>query len=400
LASSGERILGLATKRIKYTEDFSLSKDVEFSDLSFGGLLTFKDPIRSGIKNIINRVSKAGIKTVIMTGDHQGTAISVAREIGLNVSNESVLDASELTTMSDWVLKDKLPFINVVSRVTPFDKIRIVKAFQEIGEIVAMTGDGVNDAPSIKQADVGIAMGSGTEVSQSVADLVLLDDNFETIVAAIEEGRQILGNIRKVLIYLLSNTTDELILIGGSILMGVSLPLNALQILWVNFFTDSFPAISFAFEKEEDVLANKPSEKNMKLFSSLMKFLILIIGVFTSSFLFIAYLVLLKKGFNPQTVRTFIFGAFGTYTLILALSVRSLEKSIFSIPLFSNKYLISSIALGLILMAIAIYVPIFQKLFDTVALSLNWVLGILLIGAINIFFIEIAKWVFRQYRNK
>jgi len=400
LASSGERILGLATKRIKYTEDFSLSKDVEFSDLSFGGLLTFKDPIRSGIKNIINRVSKAGIKTVIMTGDHQGTAISVAREIGLNVSNESVLDASELTTMSDWVLKDKLPFINVVSRVTPFDKIRIVKAFQEIGEIVAMTGDGVNDAPSIKQADVGIAMGSGTEVSQSVADLVLLDDNFETIVAAIEEGRQILGNIRKVLVYLLSNTTDELILIGGSILMGVSLPLNALQILWVNFFTDSFPAISFAFEKEEDVLANKPSEKNMKLFSSLMKFLILIIGVFTSSFLFIAYLVLLKKGFNPQTVRTFIFGAFGTYTLILALSVRSLEKSIFSIPLFSNKYLISSIALGLILMAIAIYVPIFQKLFDTVALSLNWVLGILLIGAINIFFIEIAKWVFRQYRNK
>jgi P-type Ca2+ transporter type 2C len=400
LASSGERILGLATKKITHTKDLSLSKDVEFSDLSFDGLLTFKDPIRSGIKNIINRVSKAGIKTVIMTGDHQGTAISVAKEIGLNVSNESVLDASELTTMSDRVLKDKLPFINVVSRVTPFDKIRIVKAFQEIGEIVAMTGDGVNDAPSIKQADVGIAMGSGTEVSQSVADLVLLDDNFETIVSAIEEGRQILGNIRKVLVYLLSNTTDGLILIGGSILMGVSLPLNALQILWVNFFTDSFPAISFAFEKEEDVLANKPSEKNMKLFSPLMKFLILIIGVFTSAFLFIAYLVLLKKGFDPQTVRTFIFGAFGTYTLILALSVRSLEKSIFSIPLFSNKYLIGSIALGLILMAIAIYVPIFQKLFDTVSLSINWLLGILLIGTINIIFIEIAKWAFRQYRNK
>jgi P-type Ca2+ transporter type 2C len=399
LASSGERVLGLATKKIKHTEDFSLSKDLELSDLSFDGLLTFKDPVRPGIKDVISRVSKAGIKTIIMTGDHQGTAIAVAKEIGLNIDNKSILDASELTTMSDMKLKEKLPFISVVSRVTPFDKIRIVKAFQDAGEVVAMTGDGVNDAPSIKQADVGIAMGSGTEVSQSVADLVLLDDNFETIVAAIEEGRQILGNIRKVLVYLLSNTTDGLILIGGSILAGVPLPLNALQILWVNFFTDSFPAIAFAFEKEKDVLANKPDGKNMKLFSPIMKFLILIIGIFTSAFLFVAYLILLKWGFDPQTVRTFIFGAFGTYTLILALSVRSLEKSIFSIPLFSNKYLSGAIALGLILMAIAIYIPVFQRLFNTVALSLNWILGILLVGVMNIIFIESAKWVLRKYKK-
>jgi Ca2+-transporting ATPase len=240
-------------------------------------------------------------------------------------------------------------------------------------------------------------MGSGTEVSQSVADLVLLDDNFETIVSAVEEGRQILGNIRKVLVYLLSNTTDGLILIGGSILAGVPLPLNALQILWVNFFTDSFPAIAFAFEKDEDGLSRKPNKKNRALFNPLMKFLILVIGVFTSALLFGTYLMLLRFGFDPDMVKTFIFGAFGTYTLTAALSVKSLERSIFSMALFSNKKLIGAIVFGLMLMAMAIYVPIFQTLFDTVALPAHWVMGIVLIGVFNICLIEIAKWVFRKF---
>jgi len=400
LASSGERVLGLATKKMDRTEDFSLSKDTDFSDLSFDGILTFRDPIRPGIKGVIERVRRAGIKTVIMTGDHQGTAIAVAKEIGLNTDEKSVIDASDLATLTNQSLRERLSLLTVISRVTPFDKMRIVKLFQESGEVVAMTGDGVNDAPSIKQANVGIAMGSGTEVSQSVADLVLLDDNFETIVAAVEEGRQILSNIRKVLVYLLSNTTDSLILIGGSILVGVPLPLNALQILWVNFFTDSFPAIAFAFEKDEDGLSHKPSGKNMVLFNPLMKFLILVIGVLTSALLFTAYLILLRLGFDPAIVKTFIFGAFGAYTLILALSVKSLEKSIFSYSLFSNKYLTGAIALGLILMAAAIYFPGLQMLFNTVALPLNWVIGIVLVGTLNIFLIEIAKWVFRRFKSK
>ena len=397
LALSGERVLGVATKEIAHTEDFSISKDLPLSGLLWSGLITFRDPIRPDIKHAIGRVQDAGVKTVILTGDHRGTAIAVAKEIGMKVDEQSVLDASELSKLSREELRERLPGLSVISRVTPFDKLRIAKLYQEIGEVVAMTGDGVNDAPSIKQADVGIAMGSGTEVAQSVADMVLLDDNFETIVAAIEEGRQILGNIRKVLVYLLSSVADELLLIGGALLTGLPLPLNPLQILWVNFFTDSFPAVSYAFEKEPDGLKHKPlSRGKIKLFDPVMKFLILAIGLSTSALLFVIYYVLMRLGYDEAVVRTFIFAAFGTYTLLVAFSVRSLDRSILSYPLFSNKYLNGGILIGLVLMAVAIYSPGLQSVFDTVALPFTWVIGVLLIGLLNIVLIEIAKWYFRS----
>jgi Ca2+-transporting ATPase len=396
LALAGERLLGIATKEIVIGEDYSLTKDLSISNLSFSGMIAFRDPIRKGIKHTLERVKNAGIKTLIMTGDHRGTATAVAKEIGMSLDERSVLDSSELAKMSLEELKERLPYLKVISRVTPFDKLRIVKLYQEMGEIVAMTGDGVNDAPSIKQADVGVAMGSGTEVAQNVADLVLLDDNFETIVAAVEEGRQILGNIRKVLVYLLSNVTDGLILIGGSLLTGLPLPLNALQILWVNFFTDSFPAIAFAFEKEKDGLLLKPQNTKKGLFDPLMKFLILVIGISTSALLFVIYYVLMRLGYDADLVRTFIFAAFGTYTLLVALSVRSLDKSIFSYPVFSNRYLTGGISIGIFLMAIAIYYPGLQSIFGTVSLPFNWVLGVIFIGIINILLIEIAKAIFRK----
>jgi len=399
LALSGDRVLGLATKEARHTENFSLSKDFKPSQLSFNGLITFRDPIRPGIKHAVERVKQAGIKTVIMTGDHRGTAIAVAKEIGMTIGENSVLDAAELATLSDQSVRERLPHLSVISRVTPFDKLRIAKLYQETGEIVAMTGDGVNDAPSIKQADVGIAMGSGTEVAQSVADLVLLDDNFETIVAAIEEGRQILGNIRKVLVYLLSSVTDELILIGGSILAGIPLPLNALQILWVNFFSDSFPAVAFAFEKDADGLSHKPNGKKMTLFDPITKFLVLIIGIPTSALLLILYLVLLKLGYDPELVRTFTFAAFGLYTLMVAFSVRSLDKSILSYPMFSNRYLTGGVFSGFILMAAAIYIPGLQSIFGTVSLPLYWIIGVLLVGAVNIVLIEIAKKFFKAHTS-
>jgi Ca2+-transporting ATPase len=398
LAESGELVVGIATKEIERKEGFSFSRDLELTGLSFRGLITLRDPVRPSVKESIRNVEASGIKVVIVTGDHQGTAKAVAKEVGIQIEKESILDSSELRTLSDVDIKKRLPFLRIISRVSPLDKMRIVKAFQETGEVVAMTGDGVNDAPSIKQADIGIAMGSGTEVAREVADLVLLNDNFETITAAVEEGRQIMNNIRKVLVYLLSSVADELLLIGGALITGLALPLNALQILWVNFFSDSFPAVAFAFEKNIDGLTRQPRSTKAGLFDPLMRFLILFIGFSTSTLLFILYWLLLRAGFPEDLVRTFIFASFGSYTLFLAFSVRSLEKSIFKYPIFSNRYLVAGVGIGIILMGAAIYIPFLQSLFRTVPLPFYWLLGVVSIGLLNIIAVEFGKWIFRRRR--
>ena len=399
LAESGERVIGVATKRIAKSKDFDFSKDLKLEELMFEGLITLRDPIRGTVKQAIRDVESAGIRIVVMTGDHRGTALAVAREVGLRVSEDGVLDAIELRLLSDEDLRKRLPALGVISRVSPLDKLRIVKAFQEAGEVVAMTGDGVNDAPSIKRADIGIAMGSGTAVTRDVADLVLLDDNFETIAAAVEEGRQIMNNIRKVLVYLLSSVADALILIGGSIVTGIALPMNALQILWVNFFSDSFPAIAFAFEKDGGGSVVHRRNNAIVLFNPLMKFLIIFIGLSTSAFLFGLYWLLLKVGFPEDIVRTFIFASFGSYSLFLAFSVRSLDISIFKYPFFSNHFLIAGVLIGFILMGAAIYVPFLQVLFSTASLPISWLLGVAGVGILNIALIEIGKWLFRRKRT-
>ncbi len=400
LAESGELVMGIATKKIDRTNNSLLSKNLKIEGLSLEGLITLRDPVRPGIKNAIKKVEDAGVRTIIMTGDHRGTAIAVAREVGMKVEKTEILDASELRSLSEEDLKMKLPTLKIISRVSPADKLKMVIAFQNSGEVVAMTGDGINDAPSIKRADVGISIGSGTEVTRDVADLVLLDDNFETIAAAIEEGRQILNNTRKTLVYLLSNALDALVLIGGSVLGEIALPLNALQILWVNFFSDSFPAIAFAFEKDGhgSLVHKKPTNKS-ELFTPLMSYLILFIGISTSMLLLILYWILLKIGVSEEIARTFIFMSFGTHTLFLALSVRSLGKSIFSYPFFSNKYLLVGVAIGLLLMVGAVYVPFLQPIFETAHLSPPWIAGVVGIGLLNILMIEVGKWIFRRKQN-
>ena len=397
LARSGELVVGVAIKEIGERKDFVFSKELHLTQLSFQGLLTLHDPVRPNVREVLRRVEQAGIRTMIVTGDHRGTAEAIAQEVGIVLDGQSTLDASELRTLSDEELKKRLPFLRVVSRVSPLDKMRMVQVLQGMGEVVAMTGDGVNDAPSIKQADIGIAMGSGTEVARDVADLVLLDDNFETIVAAIEEGRQIMYNIRKVLVYLLSSVADELILIGGALATGLVLPLNALQILWVNFFSDSFPAIAFAFEKNVDGMTHHSHGMRAGLFSPLMKFLVLFIGLSTSLLLFVVYWALLRAGFAEDIVRTFIFASFGTYTLFLAFSLRSLERSIFSYSLFSNPYLVMGVSIGIILMGAAIYTPFLQSIFNTVSLPFFWLLGVITIGIFNIVAVEFGKWIFRRF---
>ncbi len=391
-AYGGGLVLGVATKKVLRDDAVSL-KNFTPTGLSFVGLITLHDPIRPQVPAALKLVEDAGVRVVLITGDHRGTAESVARAVGMKVPEGSVLDAHELRTLSDEELRERLPLLSIVSRVSPLDKMRIVTAFQAQGLVVAMTGDGVNDAPSIKQADVGIAMGSGTAVTREVADLVLLDDNFETIAAAIDEGRQIRGNVRKVLVYLLSDSTDELFLIGGALLAGLAMPLTALQILWVNFFSDSFPAVAFAFEKEKD----RRLSTSTRLFDPLMTFLILFVGVTTSALLFILYWYLLSQGYALELVQTFIFASFATYTILSALALRSLTQSVFSYSFFSNPAMLGGVGLGLVLTGIAIYVPFFQTLLDTVPLPLSWLVAVAGVALVNILAIELAKWLFRTF---
>ncbi len=395
LARAGKRILGVATKEIRRAKDRPLAHDRDTIGILFEGLIAFHDPVRPSVRDTIQRVERAGIKTIIVTGDHLGTAESIAKDVGLLIGENSTIDAANLVKLSDEEFMRRLPSLRVIARVTPLDKVRIVVALQSSGEIVAMTGDGVNDAPSIKQADVGIAMGSGTEVAHSVADLVLLDDNFETIAAAVDEGRQILSNIRKVIVYLLSTVTSELILIAGSLIVGVTLPLNALQILWVNFFSDSFPAVAFAFERGTGGPLRNDRGRRTQLFDPLMKFLILVVGISSSTLLLALYLALLYYGYDEDLVKTFIFACFGSYTLFVAFSVRSLEKSILSYSPFSNIYLVGGIGIGIALMLAAIYAPSLQSILDTVALPPLWLGAVALVGILNILAVETGKWIFR-----
>ncbi|MEK9170048.1 MAG: HAD-IC family P-type ATPase, partial [Patescibacteria group bacterium] len=396
IAYNGERIIGIAIKEMAREEEIFLAPKQKFSGLKFLAAISFTDPIRPGVRNTIHKIEQIGIRTVIVTGDHRGTAEAVAKELGFPIKEINVINGTELDAMSNEELKNRLPYLRVVSRVSPEGKMKIAKAFQDIGKVIAMTGDGINDAPSLKQADIGVAMGSGTDVAKDIAELVLLDNNFETIVAAIEEGRRTMENIRKVIIYLFSDVLNELLLIGSSLIFSASIPLNALQILWVNMIEDSAPALSLAFEDHMDYLLMKPKKTPLKLLDAEMQKLIAICGIPTALILFGIYALLLKQGFDPELVRTFVFASFGTYSLFTIFSLRNLRKSIFKYDFFSNQYLLASVGLGLLLIAIAIYIPFFQNLLETVPLPPIWILGVLGIGFMNMLIIEFGKWMYRK----
>lgn len=392
-AFSGERVLGVVS--IEPAPDYENLRKHDFKNLDFDGLITFRDPLRPGVFEAMRRISDAGVRTIIVTGDHRGTAEAVAREIGLMREGGAILTGDDLNHLSKEELYARADEASVFARVTPEQKVMIAQMYKEKGHIVAMTGDGINDAPALDAANIGVALGSGTDVTKSAADLVILDNNYETIVTAIEQGRRVLDNIRKVIVYLLSNSLDELFLLGGAMLTGIGLPLTAIQILFVNFFSDSFPAVAFAFEKEIDVLGHKPRKLDQSLFDTKMKFFTLGIGLVTSILLFLIYYVLIKMGFAQELVKTFIFSTFATYTLLVSFSLRSLDVSIFKYNPFSNRYLVGGVVLGILMTLSVVYVPFLQKAVGTVYLPLPWAIGVGFIGLLNIAIVELGKWVWR-----
>lgn len=383
----GRRVLGIALLT-PHTDPDSITTE-HVKDATFLGVLSFHDPIRPEVPEALKRIDKYGTKVIMATGDLPGTATAIAKEIGWKVNKANILTGKQLQQLSDEDLIAILDRIKIFARVTPTDKLRITKLHQAQGEIVAMTGDGVNDAPSLKAANIGIAVGSGSDVAKSVADLILLDDNFKTIVSTIEEGKQILSNIKKMFVYLMSNSLDELVLIGGAIIAGVALPLNALQIIWVNLFTGSLPAIAFAFDRQ---LMRETQKTSHEFFDRRVLFLTIFIGIIVSLMLLGLYLGLLKNGVSTDLARSIIFASFGSYTLFIAFSFLDLSRPVFNYSIIKNKLLLAGVGIGTILLLMTFTIPFFQKTFDVQPLPLPWIGFVVLWVIINIAVVEASKW--------
>lgn len=376
---AGRRLLGVGE-----VIDEVVSEDFK---IKFLGLLSFYDPLRKDIKKAIGEIERSGVRVIMATGDLPGTAASIANGLGW-VEKEGILTGEDLGKMTDAELEDTLSRVRVLARMTPEDKYRVVEILEAKGEVVSMLGDGVNDAPSLKRASIGVAVGSGTDVAKGVADLVLLDDNFFTIKAAIDEGKLILSNIRKTFVYLMSNCLDEVVLLGGSIAFGLVLPLSPLQVIWVNFMTGSIPAIAYAFDKEH----SSQLAKKHTILSREVIILSFGIGTISSIGLLVLYYLLVTIGSDEATARTFLFACFSSYILFVAYSFRNLNKPLFTYPIFENKVMNVGVVFGLVMLLITIYLPFFQNLFGIVSLPLNWFGYVALWIIVNIAVVEIAKW--------
>ena len=373
------------------------------SDLKFAGLIALKDPIRPEVKSAILATKQAGMKTIIVTGDHKLTAKAVALELGFKIEDKNIIEGSELDNISDKKLEKLVDDIIIYARVEPKHKLRIISAWQNKGHVIAMTGDGINDAPALKKADIGVAIGSGTEVAKDVSDLILLSDNFNVIVAAVEEGRGIMDNVRKVITYLLSSSFTETILVAVALLFGFPLPLTAAQILWVNLIEDGLPGMALSFEpKEKDIMKRNPLPKDEPLLNKEMKILIFIIGIITDVFLLILFFWLVKNSnYSIEHIRTIIFAALAVDSLMYVFSCKSLRKNIWHINIFNNKFLIYAWAFGVVTLLAAIYIPQLQILLKTYPLGgIDWTV-IIVLGLIELILIEFVKWLFitRKLKN-
>jgi Ca2+-transporting ATPase len=390
-SNAGNRLIAVGNFTLPQDKELTVS---EVKSITFSGILSFFDPIREEIPAAMKNIENHGVRVVIITGDLKGTAVSVGKSLGWEISNEQVLTGEDLHSMTDEQLLEVIQQIKIFARVTPEDKLRVGNLYRQLGEVVVMTGDGVNDSPALKSMDIGISLGSGSDVAQSAADLVLLDDNFQTISMAIDEGRRILVNIRKAFVYLMSNSLDEVFVIGGSLIFNIALPLNALQIIWVNLFTGSLPALAFAYDDNLDKGIDKKLTKK-ELLTPEVKVLSFGLGTFSSLLIFLLYYFLLYFEIDIKIARSVFFVCFSIYILIIAFSFRSLYKPLFSYNPFSNKKLNTAIAIALAILVATMSIPFLRNLFDIAPLPLSFLWIIVAWSVLNVVLVEIAKWVFR-----
>ena len=400
-AEDALRVLGIGYRKLP----LSFAKDnlAEYeTELIFVGLVGLIDPPRPEVKQAILECKRAGIKPKMITGDHKETALAIAKKLNLVVGDKEVLTGDELRELSTEELSARIDELSVLARVSPEDKLRIVQALQKKDEVVAMTGDGVNDAPAIKEADIGIAMGQkGTDVTKEASSLILADDNFATIVAAVGEGRGIYNNIRKFIRYLLSCNVGEILTMFFASLLALPLPLIAIQILWINLVTDGLPALALGVDpSDDDIMEEEPRNPQESIFSHGLQWKILGQGLLIGLSTLFIFLLGLRYSSDLTTARTMAFTNLVTAQLFFVFSCRSEQYSIFRVNPLSNLYLILAVALSFTMHYLVLYLPFLQQLFKTTALTMReWAL-IFIVASSSTFVVEAAQFMMNFCREK
>lgn len=373
MADEALRVLAIAYIDLPSLPNKIDSQNIE-KNLIFIGLIGMIDPPREGVKEAVATCKKAGIKTVMITGDHIITAKAIAKDLGILKTNDLAITGEELDKIPQNVLQRNIMNYSVFARVTPEHKVRIVKAYQSTGAVVAMTGDGVNDAPALKNADIGIAMGkNGTDVAKNAADMVLTDDNFVTIVEAVKQGRNIFDNIKKAVHFLIATNIGEIVTIFLGLLLGLKSPLLAIQLLWINLVTDSLPAIALGLEKpESDIMNRKPRNNRKSIFADGLWQRIFVEGVMLGILTLVAFSIG-NYFYSVEVGRTMAFVSLGLLELVHSFNIKS-EESIFKVGLFENKYLIGAFVLGAVLQVGVVIIPSVADIFKLVQLnSIQWI---------------------------
>jgi len=406
MAKEALRVLGCAYKELDHKPTKEEMENIE-SNLIFVGMVGMIDPAREEAKVAVEKCKTAGIKTVMITGDHIVTASAIAKELGIMQENDYAILGNELSKMSDEELSQKISQISVYARVSPENKVRIVKAWQANNKIVAMTGDGVNDAPSLKQADIGIGMGiTGTEVSKGAADMVLADDNFATIVEAIKQGRKVFANIQKAILYLMSCNVGEVLTVFMMTMLGWDI-LMPVQLLWINLVTDTLPAIALGVEPvEPGIMKNKPRGRKSNFFSGGVASSIIYQGILEGILVLGAYQLGLHVGphvgnaaMQHADALTMAFLTLGLIQLFHAFNSKFIHKSIFRAQTFENKWFNGAILISALVMA-AVEIPFLTKIFDVTELDgMQW-LVVIVAGFLMIIIVEIVKFFERKAARK
>ena len=399
MAADGLRVLGVAMRRWDAIPGDMTPEFVE-RDLTIMGLVGMLDPPRAEAREAVSMCRTAGIKTVMITGDHPVTAQAIARKLGILEDDDgAVITGKELERLSPDAFAERVEHIRVYARVAPEQKLMIVKALQDRGQYVAMTGDGVNDAPALKRSDIGVAMGiTGTDVSKEASDMILLDDNFATIVKAVKEGRKIYDNIRKFVKYLLTTNAGEILTLFIAPLLGLPIPLLPIHLLWVNLATDALPALALSAEPAEgDVMQRPPRHPQESIFASGLGIHALWVG------LLMAGIVIFIQAWSIETRhahwQTMVFTVLCLTQLGHVLAIRSETESLFKIGLFSNKYLLGAVLLTFAMQMATIYVPFLNPIFKTEPLTLNELLFAVAVSSIVFFAVEVEKF-FKRRRGK